>query len=85
MRGRLPRRILTRRKEGFSIPVKRWLRDEIYDRVAGAFADDTIRQFPWLKTEGLMAMLDAHRERAGDHSHALWSLFILALWLDRLQ
>ena len=29
MRGILPERILTRRKEGFSIPMKNWLRREL--------------------------------------------------------
>ena len=29
MRGILPERILTRRKEGFSIPMKNWLRVEL--------------------------------------------------------
>ncbi len=85
MRRRLPKRILTRRKEGFSIPVKRWLRDELYDRVAATFAGDAVRESPWLQAEGLTAMLDAHRERRGEYSHALWSLFTLALWLERLR
>ena len=74
-----------RRKEGFSIPVKRWLRDELYDRVAATFAGDAVRESPWLQAEGLTAMLDAHRERRGEYSHALWSLFTLALWLERLR
>ena len=85
MRGRLPERVLTRRKEGFSIPVKRWLRDDLYDRVAGTFSGDAVCDSPWLLPEGLMAMLDAHRKREGEYSHPLWSLFSLALWLERLR
>ncbi len=85
MRGRLPRRVLTRRKQGFGMPVKRWLRRELYGPVAEAFASRALAACPWLEPRGLQAMLDAHRDGAGDHSHPLWSLFVFARWLERVS
>lgn len=82
MRDKLPTEVLQRRKQGFGIPVRRWLRDELHDRVADTFSGATIRQCPWLDTHGLLTMLESHRRGDGDHSHELWSLFMFGLWLE---
>ncbi len=84
MRGRLPRRVLTRKKQGFGVPMRRWLRRELYGTVAEAFTGPALARCPWLEPRGLLAMLDAHRDGAGDHSHPLWSLFVYARWLERV-
>jgi asparagine synthase (glutamine-hydrolysing) len=76
--------VLTRRKQGFGVPVKRWLRRELYGPVAEAFAGRALAGCPWLDPRGLQAMLDAHRDGAGDHSHPLWSLYVFARWLERV-
>ena len=84
MRGRLPAAVLGRRKQGFSMPVKRWLRGELHDRAADLFRSRGVRESGLLEPEGLTAMLASHRSRAGDFSHQLWSLFVLVAWLGSL-
>ncbi len=85
MRGRLPPRVLARRKQGFSIPVRRWLREELFGRVAEALGGTAMKHCPWLDSRGLLAMLEAHRAGAEDLAHPLWSLFVFALWQERLS
>ncbi len=84
MRGRLPDAVLRRRKQGFSMPAKRWLRGELHDRAADLFRSRGVREGGLLDPEGLTAMLASHRSRRGDFSHQLWSLFVLVAWLDAL-
>ena len=43
MRGILPDRILTRRKEGFSIPMKNWLRGDLAPLMRSLLAPERVR------------------------------------------
>ena len=85
MKDRLPRTTLERGKRGFSVPMATWLRGDLYALVADVFAGRAVGDCPWLAGPGLTAMLEAHRSGAGDHSHPLWSLFVLAHWLERVS
>jgi asparagine synthase (glutamine-hydrolysing) len=84
MRGRLPRRTLTRRKQGFGMPVADWLRGEVGEMVADSFAGRAFAGCPWVAAGSAGALLAEHRDGRGDHSHVLWSLFVFARWLERL-
>ena len=85
MRSRLPRAVLRRRKQGFGIPVKRWLRRDLHDRVADVFRSRCLRDGPWIAPDGFAAMLESHRTLQGEHSHSFWSLFVFTLWLEELK
>jgi len=80
---RIPRRCVYRPKEGFSIPMKHWLKTEVRPimeellnpaRLAaeGVFRPDTVER---LKRE--------HLENRANHSHVLWSLIVFQAWRRR--
>jgi asparagine synthase (glutamine-hydrolysing) len=79
MRGILPETILTRGKQGYSIPIKNWLRVELYE-----FMMDTFRSSPVLRELFDMAyvdrLVDEHRQYRANHNHVLWGLLNLAVW-----
>ena len=76
----LPRDIVNRKKEGFSIPVKNWLRHELK-----GFMQETLDK-PFFVREGLMRqepidrMIQSHVKGKKNHSHQLYSLMMLELW-----
>jgi len=79
MRGILPDVILRRGKQGYSLPVKNWLRAELRD-----YFLDTIRSSPIVGDlfdvryiERLVAEHDGYR---ANHSHTLWALLNLGVW-----
>jgi asparagine synthase (glutamine-hydrolysing) len=84
MKGRLPAEVLHRRKRGFGVPVDRWLRRDLRDRIMGALNGDALRECPWIEPVGATAMLEAHRRGDGELSHPLWCLYTLAVWLEEL-
>ena len=84
MAGRLPKRILSRRKQGFSMPIKRWLGAELFDRVDSAFSTANDKLDGLLEMSAAREMLDKHRAGLVDYSHQLWSLFVLVSWLQAL-
>jgi asparagine synthase (glutamine-hydrolysing) len=82
MNARLPPGIATRAKQGFSIPMKNWIRgellelthDEVFSSrlIAGNFQKKTLERY-WRE----------HQERRHNHAHLFWTLLNLSLW-DRL-
>ncbi len=80
----LPRRIVHRRKRGLSVPLGQWLRTEIYpwavDRLAaGGLACVGI------DPHAARDLLEEHREKRADHARAIWTLLVLAEWIDWAQ
>lgn len=75
----LPDRILQRGKQGYSLPVKNWLREELRDWMVELLTgSDVIRRFMRMETvERLMA---EHQSRRHNHNHTLWALINLELW-----
>jgi hypothetical protein len=43
-----------------------------------------MRDCPWLDWRGTTQLLEAHRAGAADLAHEVWSLFVFALWYERL-
>ena len=79
MRGILPEVILNRGKQGYSFPIKNWLRAELRDFFMDTIASSSlIRE---LFDFGYIRRLVAeHQTYRANHSHVLWSLLNVALW-----
>lgn len=82
MRDRLPPGIAMRPKQGFSIPMKNWIRGELRD-----FTRDEIFASPligtWFRRPVLERYWHEHQVRRHNHSHLFWALLNLSLW-DRM-
>jgi asparagine synthase (glutamine-hydrolysing) len=79
---RLPSELLHREKCGFGVPLAKWFRGELreflWDHLtAPKFLDRGI-----VSPEFLRAMLVEHDRGRRDNNHWLWSLLVLALWLE---
>jgi asparagine synthase (glutamine-hydrolysing) len=79
--GYLPRWVVHRRKRGLSVPLASWLRGPLRvwaeERLgAGRLAAVGIDE------GAALALLGEHLRRESDHARALWTLVVLAEWLD---
>lgn len=77
LRSRIPAEVLDGKKRGFDIPLERW--------IAGPLAPvvrEAIESLPqsWFRRDVLRARLAEHQGGGRDHSHLLWSLFVLERW-----
>ncbi|EKV25910.1 Asparagine synthetase [Caenispirillum salinarum AK4] len=76
----LPRDILTRRKMGFLLPVRRWFRQgRLRDELEGLLARQT-----GLDGSVARAALDRHAAGAEDNSVLLWALYAYLRWQGSL-
>jgi asparagine synthase (glutamine-hydrolysing) len=74
----VPAHVLNRRKLGFPVPIRHWLRDEMYDWAAGIIADSQTDHL--LDLGAVRRMLDDHRDGPIDHSRRVWTLLVFMIW-----
>ena len=74
----IPPHVLNRRKLGFPVPIRHWLRNEMYDWARGIIADS--RTDALLDRNAVFALLEEHRGGQLDRSRQLWALLVFMLW-----
>ncbi len=80
MRSKLPISIVHRKKEGFVIPIERWLRGPWREKIESFLTRDFCEQTGMLHYEGVQRIMDEHASRRADHAYPLFTLLVLSLW-----
>jgi asparagine synthase (glutamine-hydrolysing) len=80
MRDVLPESILNRRKEGFSIPMKNWLRRELQPLLRDLLSRDRVARRGLFDPEAVQLLIDEHVEGRENHSHTLFPLMVFERW-----
>jgi asparagine synthase (glutamine-hydrolysing) len=81
--GRLPREILRRGKEGFSMPMKNWLNKEWNPLMHELLSADNLARDGLFDARYVAVLMREHEMRVRNHSHLLWALMVFQLWRDR--
>jgi asparagine synthase (glutamine-hydrolysing) len=79
MGGQLPEKILRRRKQGYSFPVKNWLRGEFRDYMRETLTSSSLIKESF-KLHHIQQLIQAHERFQANHNHILWALLTLAVW-----
>ncbi|PIE16468.1 MAG: asparagine synthase (glutamine-hydrolyzing) [Rhodobacterales bacterium] len=80
MEPQLSHNILYRKKQGFSVPVKHWLRNEIRELTGDLLTSKSFLERGYLRPEFVTWMLDRHFSGREDHGTRIWNLLCLELW-----
>ena len=80
MADRLPESVLTKPKQGFSIPLKNWLRAELKPMMLDLLTQDSILRRGLFSAETVATWVDEHLKGRANHSHRLWALMVFELW-----
>jgi len=78
----LPRENIYRRKEGFSIPIKHWLRCELRGMLLDHLSEERIRREGYFNYAPIKRMLDRHLQGRENYSHQLWALLVFEVWKE---
>jgi len=72
-------KVAEKKKLGFPVPIRIWLKDEKYYRIVKeAFTSEAAGEF--FHTEELVKLLDAHRAGKRDYSRHIWNVYMFLLW-----
>ncbi len=81
----LPRAILHREKQGFSIPMKNWLRNELRPLLLDILTPDTVRATGLFQWPIIARWIDEHLSERADHAHRLWALLLFHVWYQHMR
>jgi asparagine synthase (glutamine-hydrolysing) len=82
MHGLVPERILHRKKEGFSIPIKNWLRRELQPLMRDLLSPARLTRRGLVDPAEVARLIDAHVAGRENHAHTLFPLMVFERWAD---
>ncbi len=80
---KLPGPISARSKQGFSIPIRDWLRGELTYLLRDHLDEGRLRREGYFSPRAVRGLVDEHLARRANHSHLLWSLISFQMWKER--
>jgi asparagine synthase (glutamine-hydrolysing) len=80
--GLLPDSILNRSKEGFSIPMKQWLRKELRPMMERLLAPERLASRGIVDSSEARRLVDEHCSGRANHAHVLFSLMVFERWAE---
>ncbi len=80
--SRLPKDLDNRRKQGFEMPIDKWLRGPLSDQVRTHVLNPNGAIASFINVATARQIFESHCKGVGRHGQLIWSLLILARWLD---
>ncbi len=77
------KKFVDRRKEGFGLPLGRWLFDKRAENLWGPLNSRESIIYEFIEKPWLDRLTDQHKRRREDHGPLLWSVIVLAHWLEQ--
>ena len=77
----LPDDVLYRPKMGFAVPLARWFRGPLKERVREAMLGSRLADTGWFNRNYLQHLVDAHQSGARDYSASLWTVMMFEAFL----
>jgi asparagine synthase (glutamine-hydrolysing) len=84
MEPHLPNDVLYRPKMGFSVPLARWFRGPLKQRVQDAVLGERLATTGWFDPSYLRHLVQAHQSGARDYSAPLWTLLMFEAFLRQV-
>jgi asparagine synthase (glutamine-hydrolysing) len=80
VRGLVPDEILDRPKQGFGLPIQRWINQELRGYIRDILFDKRTRERGYFNQNYIKLLMDEHDRARRDNTGYLWALFMLELW-----
>jgi asparagine synthase (glutamine-hydrolysing) len=81
----LPRDIMYRPKMGFAVPLARWFRGPLKQRVRDSLLDGRIAESGWFNQDAIARIVEQHESGRRDHSTPLWTLLMYDAFLRNVM
>lgn len=82
MKDLLPHSILHRRKEGFSIPMKSWLRKDLRPLMKELLSEARVRRRGLFRWPAVERRIEEHLSGRANHAHQLFPLMVFERWAE---
>ncbi len=79
----LPPKIVYRQKRGFSVPIARWMREELRPLLDETLGEEKLKRQGMFNVPFVRGLLREHWAGRADHRKTLWTLLSFQRWYDR--
>ena len=77
----LPDMVAEKKKLGFPVPIRIWLKDEkYYNMIKKAFTSEAAEKY--FNTDEIVKYLDEHKEGKADNSRKIWTIYMFLVWYE---
>ena len=76
----MPKQVLNRPKQGFTLPLVHWLKNEMKDFVLTILLEQRSLDRGYFRPAGVRHLLNEHFSGRRDQSSRIWRLLMLELW-----
>jgi asparagine synthase (glutamine-hydrolysing) len=80
IKGLVPDHVLTRRKQGFGVPLGVWFKGGLTDVFADVLGSPRARQRGYFQPAFIDRLVHEHLNGRRDHTLRLWQLLVFELW-----
>lgn len=81
-RKALPEVSANRKKIGFPVPIRNWIKEDVYfNEILAMFKSDIAAQF--FETEEMCRLLEEHRSGKVNNARKIWTMYMFLLWYDQ--
>jgi asparagine synthase (glutamine-hydrolysing) len=77
----LPNDVLYRPKMGFAVPLGRWIRGPLRERVRASLLNGPMLETGWFNEPAMRQMVDDHERGVRDYSSAIWTMLMFDAFL----
>ena len=78
----VPEAIVNRPKQGFSMPIKYWLREDLKEWAGDMIVSDSLRSLSLINHELLETRWREHQKGAYDWNESIWKAALFASWME---
>ncbi|MHC5248124.1 asparagine synthase (glutamine-hydrolyzing) [Enterococcus sp. LJL90] len=79
----VPESVIYRKKLGFPVPIRFWLKNELYDWAKSIIQTSDVDQ--WIDKKYALSLLELHASGKQDVSRKLWTLLTFMVWVQMQQ
>ncbi|MFY4858285.1 asparagine synthase (glutamine-hydrolyzing) [Aliarcobacter butzleri] len=79
----VPKELMDREKQGFSIPIDKWLNGKLKDEVYFYLDYERVKQEGLLNPEEVVFLRDSYYKKRGVNPYKIWFLFVFEKWYER--
>lgn len=81
----IPKYITHKRKQGFAIPVTKWLKHELKDILLEFTSKEYIKNQGLFNYDFIQTLVKNHLEEKWDNKKLLWNILVFQLWYDKYK
>lgn len=76
----LPKEATGRKKLGYPVPIRVWLKNELYDWAVKNIKESTADEY--INKEAVLKLLEDHKAGKGDYSRKIWTMLVFIIWYE---